>query len=73
MNDFVPGNRVDLLCAGAEYFPALEDACNAAQSEIYLESYIFADDATGQRIAAALSRAARRGVVVHLMVDGFGS
>ena len=73
MSGFVPGNRIELLRTGAEYFPALEAACDAAGREIYLETYIFADDATGRRIAAALARAARRGVVVHLMIDGFGS
>ena len=73
MSGFVPGNRIALLRAGDEYFPALEAACDAATREIYLETYIFADDATGQRIAAALSRAAGRGVTVHVMIDGFGS
>jgi cardiolipin synthase A/B len=73
MSGFVPGNRIGLLRAGDEYFPALEAAFDAAAREIYLETYIFANDATGQRIAAALSRAARRGVTVHVMIDGFGS
>jgi cardiolipin synthase len=73
MSAFTPGNRIGLLRTGAEYFPALEAACDAAASEIYLETYIFEDDATGQRVAAALARAARRGVVVHVMIDGFGS
>ncbi|MDB5809527.1 MAG: phospholipase D/Transphosphatidylase [Betaproteobacteria bacterium] len=73
MSRFVSGNRVELLRAGTEYFPALEAACDAAQHEIYLETYIFEDDATGQRIGAALARAARRGVIVYVMIDGFGS
>ena len=73
MSGFVPGNRIDLLRTGAEYFPALEAACEAAAREIYLETYIFEDDATGRRIGTALSRAALRGVSVHLMIDGFGS
>ena len=73
MSEFVAGNRIDLLRAGTEYFPALETACDAAVREIYLETYIFEDDATGQRIGAALARAARRGVVVYVMIDGFGS
>ena len=60
MNGFVAGNRIELLQAGAEYFPALEAACESAEHEIYLETYIFSDDATGRRIAAALSRAAKR-------------
>ena len=73
MSGFVAGNRIDLLHNGSEYFPALEAACDGARREIYLETYIFADDATGRRIAAALSRAAKRGVAVRLLIDGFGS
>ena len=71
--EFVSGNKLQLLMNGSAYFPALEQAFDAAQSEIYLETYIFADDDTGRRIAAALARAAGRGVIVHVLVDGFGS
>jgi cardiolipin synthase len=67
------GNRIRLLRNVEEYFPALEREIDAAASEIFLETYIFEDDDTGQRIAAALMRAARRGVLVHLLIDGFGS
>ena len=73
MTRFVAGNCVQLLRTGSEYFPALEAACDGAAREIYLETYIFSDDATGQRIAGALSRAAARGVFVHVVIDGFGS
>jgi cardiolipin synthase len=71
--EFLAGNKLQLLMNGSAYFPALEQAFDAAQSEIYLETYIFADDETGRRIAAALVRAAGRGVSVHVLVDGFGS
>lgn len=70
---FVGGNDIALLRSGAEFFPALLAAIAAAQHEIRLETYIFADDATGRRVAAALSAAALRGVRVHVVVDGFGS
>jgi cardiolipin synthase len=70
---FVTGNRVELLECGHQYFPALLAAINAAQKEIHLESYIFADDETGRGIAAALAAAARRGVQVRVLVDGFGA
>ena len=70
---FRDGNRIDLLCNGEQYFPALEREIDVAESEIHLETYIFEADATGDRIAQALMRAARRGVAVHLLVDGFGS
>ncbi len=70
---FRDGNRVDLLRNGEQFFPALEREIDAATSEIHLETYIFEADATGENIAQALIRAARRGVAVHLLVDGFGS
>ncbi|MEK6209201.1 MAG: cardiolipin synthase ClsB [Pseudomonadota bacterium] len=70
---FRRGNRIRLLRNVEEYFPALEREIDAAASEIFLETYIVEADDTGERIAAALMRAARRGVLVHLMIDGFGS
>ena len=69
----VPDNRITLLTNGAEFFPALLQEIDAAQSDVRIETYIFADDATGRRIADALARAAQRGVDVKLMMDGFGS
>ena len=71
--EFVGGNCIELLRAGEEYFPALEAACDAARHEIRIETYIFEDDQTGRLIAAALTRAAQRGVAVYLLLDGFGS
>jgi len=71
--EFLPGNRLTLLNSGSEYFPALVAAIDAAKIEIYLESYIFANDEIGQEIASALCRAANRGVQVNVTVDGFGA
>ena len=71
--EFLPGNHLDLLKNGAEYFPALLAAVEAASSEIHLETYIFNTDATGRRLVAALGAAARRGVAVRVLVDGFGA
>jgi cardiolipin synthase len=70
---FVPGNQVTLLANGAAYFPAIEAAIDQASQEIYLQVYIYQNDDTGRRIAAALQRAARRGVKVYLLIDGYGS
>ena len=67
------GNQLTLLQNGTDYFPALEAAIDQATQHVYLECYIFANDATGQRIAAALMRAAQRGVATHLLIDGFGA
>jgi cardiolipin synthase len=73
MTRFIEGNQITLLGNGTEFFPALEAAIDGAKREIYLETYIFADDRTGNKIADALKRAARRGITTHLMLDGFGS
>ena len=70
---YVAGNSITLLKNGADFFPALEAAIDGAQTEVHLETYIFADDMVGQRIAAALRRAAQRNVVVRIVIDGFGS
>ena len=71
--EFVAGNRLTLLNSGQAYFPALLAAIALAEREIFLESYIFADDLVGHEIASALCLAARRGVVVNVTVDGFGA
>ena len=70
---FTPGNRIELLRNGGEFFPALTAAIDAAEREVWLETYIFADDAAGRAIADALIRAAHRGVDVRVLVDGWGA
>ena len=62
-----------LLQNAAAYFPQLCKDIDAARSFIYLETYIFFADETGRMVCAALQRAARRGVVVRVLMDGFGS
>lgn len=73
MTNFIKGNQIHLLRNGIEYFPALEAAIAQAKSSIYLQTYIFAQDAVGVTIGNALMTAARRGVATHLLIDGFGS
>ena len=70
---FVPGNQITLLQNGEAFFPAIEAAFDRARHDIYLETYIYENDATGQRIADALKRAALRGVNVYVLIDGYGS
>jgi cardiolipin synthase A/B len=73
MNRYTAGNSVTLLRNGAEYFPVLLEAVALAEREIWLETYIFADDDTGRRVADALIGASRRGVDVRVLVDGWGA
>lgn len=70
---WVAGNQVRLLQSGAEFFPALIAALDAAQTEVRFETYIFNLDASGVQVSDALVRAALRGVRVALLLDGVGS
>ncbi|MEZ5658545.1 MAG: cardiolipin synthase ClsB [Burkholderiaceae bacterium] len=67
------GHEVRLLDSGAQYFPALIEAIDGAAKEVFIETYIFADDRSGRRVARALARAAERGVQVTCVIDGFGT
>jgi cardiolipin synthase A/B len=67
------GHEVRLLEGGKDYFSQLEACISNAKEQIFLETYIFQDDASGRRIARTLADAAARGVRVHLVVDGYGT
>ena len=69
----VPGNEVVILQNGDEIFPGMIGAIRAARKSVNLESYIFIDDEAGRQFADALIAAARKGVKVRVLVDGFGS
>ena len=67
-----PGHQLQLLEGSRELFPALVAAIDGARAEVLLEAYIFDVTGTGAEVAYALERAARRGVAVRVVVDGFG-
>ncbi len=67
------GHEVQLLEGSVEYFPALVGAINAARHQVRLETYIFDLTGTGADVAQALMDAARRGVAVQVVVDGYGT
>ena len=66
-------NRARVVQGGGAYFDRMEALIDAAQRIVHLQVYIFGNDATGERIGAALVRAAQRGVKVFLIADGFAS
>ncbi len=68
----VSGNQVRLLKDAAENYPAWLDAIASARHGIFFENYIIANDAVGQRFAAALAERARAGVQVRVMYDWVG-
>jgi cardiolipin synthase len=65
--------KLQLLHSGQAFFPALIEAFDAAAQWIQLETYIFDFHGTGAQVADALTRAARRGVKVQVLVDGIGT
>ena len=67
------GNEVTLLTGGDELFPAMHAAIARARDDVWLATYIFHDDDAGRAMADALIAAARRGVRVRVVVDGFGT
>lgn len=70
---FSGGNEVRLLRGGDELFPAMVAAIRRARHEVWVASYIVHDDAAARSVLEALADAARRGVRVRVVVDGFGS
>lgn len=69
----IDGHTLTLLRNGEEYFPRLIETIDAATRSVYMETYIFAADLCGRKVSQALQRAARRGVLAHLLLDGYGS
>jgi len=62
------GNRARLLYDSGENFPAWLAAIREARASVYIEMYLFADDAFGRTLRDALAERARAGVDVRLLV-----
>src|SRR5436190_22894676 len=58
---------------GKERFDALLGLIDGARTCLKLAFYIFATDESGASVRDALVEAARRGVDVRVIVDGFGA
>lgn len=71
--EFSAGNTIEFLHCGAEFFPALIQSIDAASTEIYLETYLFATDDAGLAVLDSLTGAAARGVTVNLITDWLGT
>jgi len=67
------GNRFELLSDYQGSIDHLIADIDAATRHVHLMYYIFRDDDTGRRVAAALTQAAARGVKCRVLGDGFGS
>jgi cardiolipin synthase len=65
----LPGNAIDPLVDGAEAYPAMLEAIDAARASVALSSYIFHGNGIGERFVEALTRAAKRDVAVRVLID----
>ena len=69
----VGGNRFQLLPVYDAAMETIIADVDASQHYVHMLFYIFENDETGTRVAAALERALRRGVVVRVLMDAIGS
>ena len=67
------GNKIEPLVNGDAAFPAMLAAIESAKKSITLCTYIFDNDASGQKFIDALERAVQRGVAVRVLVDSAGT
>ncbi|HLZ77976.1 MAG TPA: cardiolipin synthase [Sphingomonas sp.] len=69
----VTGNRIELIDDYDAVIDRLVADIDAARHHVRLLVYIFANDATGAKVIAALRRAVARGVICQVMIDPVGS
>jgi cardiolipin synthase len=69
----IAGNRLELIETGQERFRLLLGLICEAKTSIRMLMYMFNPDRDGDAVRDALTDAARRGVDVKLLIDGFGS
>jgi len=51
---------IELVHSGGDYFERLKEIIDKTEREIHLQTYIFENDETGNRIAACLKEDAKR-------------
>jgi cardiolipin synthase len=67
------GNQIDLYHAGQAAYDAMFEAMRAARHHIHLETFIFQPDQVGGEFLEVLTRKAKEGVQVRLLLDAMGS
>jgi cardiolipin synthase A/B len=67
------GDSYVVLRNGAETFPAMIGAIDAARTRISFETYIYSEGQVADRFTRALAAAARRGVRVQVVLDSVGA
>lgn len=69
----VAGHRIEPIFDGRERLDRLLASMDGATGSIDMIMYIFTADEAGSRVLDAMTAAARRGVRVRAVIDGFGS
>ena len=69
----VAGNRIELIEGGQDRLRAILGLIAGAEHSVRILFYIFNPGRAGELIRDALVEAAKRGVAVKLLIDGFGS
>jgi len=69
----VAGTELQLIERGTERLELLLDLIDGARTSVRFLFYMMNPDAAGEAVRDALVRAARRGVTVRVLLDGFGS
>ncbi|WP_435929605.1 cardiolipin synthase ClsB [Dryocola sp. BD613] len=72
-NNWRDGNRIELLENGDEFFPAVFEAIDNARNTVILETFIWFEDDVGKQLHKVILNAAKRGVSVDVLLDGYGS
>jgi cardiolipin synthase len=67
------GDTFDVLQNGDAIFPAMLAAIDGATRRISFESFIYSDGEISRRFTQAFVAAARRGVQVRIVLDGYGA
>lgn len=66
-------NKLQLYANGNDVFQAMLEAISEASASIYVESYIWKDDAIGLEIKKRLIAKAEMGVDIYVIFDSFGN
>ncbi len=70
---YMSENTLQIYDYGRNLYDAMIEAIDAARETIYLETFIWKDDAVGRRFKEHLERKANEGVDVYVIFDSFGN
>ncbi|MGB0662405.1 MAG: phospholipase D-like domain-containing protein [Pontibacterium sp.] len=67
------GHEVELLVDGANFFPSMLAAIESARHSVLAEFYLATSGVMADQFIDALTDAAKRGVMVRMIIDGYGA